>query len=90
MTRIPDRPVAVRLDSAGRPAAFRWRGRWRGVTEVVDEWVYRQPWWEESIFGDGSGRPLERTFYRVLADGGGMFELALAAGGRAWLYREFD
>lgn len=89
MTRIPDRPVAVRLDPAGRPVAFRWRGRWRTVSEVIDEWVYRQPWWEESIFGDRARRPPERTFYRVLADGAGVFELALAEG-RAWLYREFD
>lgn len=86
MSRILDRPLILRCDLEGRPAAFRWQGRWRGVEELLDEWVYRRPWWEEA----GQEAPAERTFYRVRTRDGGVCELALAADGRAWLYREFD
>jgi hypothetical protein len=83
MSRILNRPIPVRRDRDGRPGSFLWRGRWWRVGEILEEWVYRPPWWEEQEFG-------ERCFYRVLVEGGGVFELLLEAGGSGRLYREFD
>lgn len=83
MSRIVNRPIQVRRGSDGRPIGFLWHGRWWRVGEILEEWVYRPPWW------DGQSTS-ERYFYRVLAEGGGAFELLLEVGGSARLYREFD
>ena len=86
VTRILDRPVEVRAGADGRPSAFRWRGRWLRVAEVLEEWVYRRPWWK---VGDADA-DAERSFYRVRTETGGVFELAVAASGAARLHRAFD
>jgi hypothetical protein len=87
MTRILDQPVALRADPAGRPAAFRWRRRWRRIAEVLEEWVYQEAWWER---GEAPGRSPQRTFYRVRTADGDLFELAVGQDGRASVYRAFD
>ena len=90
MTRILDRPVAARLADDGRVVGFRWRGRWEAVAEVLEEWVYRQPWWQQTIWGDSPDRQPERTVYRVLTQSGGVFEIAVDPDGRASVYRAYD
>jgi hypothetical protein len=76
-------PVAARHGADGRPAAFRWRRRWRRVAEVLEEWVYRPAWWEPDAGP-------ERTFYRVRDEAGAVFELAVTPDGRTFLHRTID
>jgi len=90
MSHIVNRPVAVKVGEDGRPTAFRWAGRWQWVAEVLEEWVYRQPWWELPIWGDAPGREAESAFFRVRVEAGGVFEVALDPGGAGRLYRVFD
>lgn len=88
MTHILEEPTELRTGPDGRPAAFRWRRRWRRVAEVVEEWMYQEPWWEG---GRQPGQAPERAFYRVRTADGSIFELAIEAGtGRASVYRAFD
>ncbi len=83
MSHIYDRPVRARLAQDGQPQAFWWRGRWQAVAAVLDDWVYRQPWWEVVP-------PRERICYRVLVVGGGVFELIREEDGTTRIYRVFD
>lgn len=63
-----NRSIQIRLDSRRHtPAAFRWRGRLYRVAAVQECWRLVGAWW------DGEG---ERTFFRVLAENGGIFELS--------------
>jgi hypothetical protein len=87
VTRILGRRVEARIGADGRPLAFCWRRRWHRVAEVLEEWVYRRPWWEA---GATEEREAERAFYRVRAESGGVFELAVEPDGSATLHRAFD
>ena len=60
--------IQIALDSRRHtPAAFRWRGTFYRVAAVQEQWRFVGAWW------DGEG---ERTFFRVLAEDGGIFELS--------------
>jgi len=87
MTHILDQPVDLRAAADGRPAAFRWKGRWHRVAEVLEEWVYQEAWWER---GEMPGRSPQRNFYRVRTEDGAIFELAVGPNGAASVYRTFD
>ena len=92
MSRILNRPVRVDVTHTGRPVAFRWEGRWHRVADILDEWVYREPWWERALVpGQGPGRAPERTFYRIAAEGGAVMELVYRDPEGEWrLYRTYD
>ncbi len=92
MSRIVNRPVRVHAVPSGRPAAFRWQGRWYRVTDILDTWVYREPWWEQPLFPHrGPGHAPERTFYRVATDAGGVVELVYRTPEDEWrLARLYD
>lgn len=82
MSRLVDRPVHVRVGRQGDPLAFTYRRRTYRVTAVLDRWEEVGEWWEA---------PVERTVYRVLADGGGIFELERRRPeGRWYLYKAYD
>jgi hypothetical protein len=73
----------VALDRDSRtPMEFHRGGRTYRVAEVQDCWRLVGNWW------DGRG---ERTFFRVLVAGGGIFELAYDHINRIWqLHRVED
>jgi hypothetical protein len=92
VSRIVDRPVRVHTLRPGCPVAFRWAGRWHRISAVEDEWVYREPWWEQGLWPEqGPGRARERTFFRVRAEDGGVVELVRRDPEGDWrLYRIYD
>lgn len=49
-------------DAEGYPVALQRRGTWRRVEEVDDAWRVAEEWWREE--------PQERTYFRVLLEGG--------------------
>lgn len=51
-------PVAVRLDSGGRPSVVAGRR----VERVLEEWLVEDRWW--------TGVPLRRHYLELLLDGG--------------------
>jgi hypothetical protein len=68
--------LAVSLDQQkNTPTAFHRRGRTYRVAEVQDCWRLVGDWW------DGRG---EKTFFRVIVSGGGIFELAYDHLRRTW------
>ncbi len=58
--------LEVALGKANAPDRFTWRGRIYRVKEVQERWRLVGAWW------DGEG---EMTFFRVLTDKGGIYEL---------------
>lgn len=91
MSHVVDRPVVVATGRHGRPIACRWDRRWRRVAEVLDEWVYREPWWERSLFEEGTGAAPERAFFRVRLQDGAVVDLQRRSEDGAWrLHRVFD
>jgi len=91
MSRVVNRPVRVVVDALGRPRAVRWDRRWYEVTDVHEEWIYREPWWERSLFPDVPCRFPQRHFYRVALSDGGVIELAYRDPEGDWrLYRIYD
>lgn len=72
--------IPVRLNEK-KLRGFFWRGCWRWVNTIEDEWVDTGEWWK----GEG-----EKTFYRVLS-GSRVYELYHDAQNDAWaLYRVYD
>jgi hypothetical protein len=68
--------IQITLDSRKRsPVGFQWRGMAYRVAAVQECWRLVGNWW------DGEG---ERTFFRVLVDGGGIFEICYDHGRQAW------
>lgn len=62
------RAVEVRVDPDGLPVAVaRRRGEWRQVEQVDDAWRVAEEWWRET--------PQERTYYRLLLEGGRLLSL---------------
>lgn len=72
---MPDRDIQVILNSRHAPVAFEWQGRMRRVKEVQECWRFTGAWW------DGES---ERTYFRVLAAGGGIYELCFDHGRSIW------
>lgn len=62
------RPVEVRLDGDGLPAAVaRGRGEWRQVEQVADAWRVAEEWWRDA--------PQERTYVRLVLEDGRVLTL---------------
>lgn len=66
LTRLINVPVAVRVDAAGKPLDFTYKGLRHRIVRVLEVWQEAGEWWE------GQG---DRTVYRVATAGGGIFEL---------------
>ncbi len=91
MSRLVNRPVVVAEHRHGRPLAYRLGRRWLHVVEILEEWVYREPWWERSFLDGTPGAAPERTFYRVRLRDGAVVELQRRSEDGRWrLYRTFD
>lgn len=92
MSRIVNRTVQVYTARAGRPAAYRWAGHWHRVAEILDAWVYREPWWEQRFLPErGPDNAPERTFYRIIDQAGAVVELMHRDPEGDWrLYRMYD
>jgi len=91
VSRIVNRMVAVATGRHGRPLAYQRERRWLHVAEVLEEWIYREPWWERSFLDERPGEAPERAFYRVRLEGGGVVELLRRSEDGTWrLYRAFD
>ena len=91
MSRLERRSVAVAAGPQGRPLRLRLGQRWRRVAEVLEEWVYREPWWERSFLDEAPGAAPEHTFYRVRLEDGAVVELQRRGGDGRWLlHRTFD
>jgi hypothetical protein len=68
--------ITVMLDGRSRlPSEFVWRGRRYSISAVQDYWRAVGAWW------DGEG---ERTFFRTLIQGGGIFEICYDHMKREW------
>jgi hypothetical protein len=66
MSKSLSKDISVALGKSHNPQAFRWRDRMYRINEVQECWRLMGAWW------DGEG---ERTFFRVRADSGGIYEL---------------
>ena len=42
--------VSVQVDAAGRPTAFRWKGRRHPVAAVVRTWRVDTGWWRRRVW----------------------------------------
>lgn len=58
--------LEVVLGKANAPVKFEWRGRTYRVKEIQECWRLTGAWW------DGEG---DLTFFRLLTDKGGIYEL---------------
>ena len=70
-------PVEAREDGSGRPAAFRWRGRWYKVESVA-------------LVRPGIYNTWEPDRWRVFTRDGGVFELARDKDKKWMLWRVWD
>lgn len=69
------RDIQVILNNKHTPVAFEWQGRMRRVKEVQECWRLVGTWWD-----DGT----ERTFFRVITEHGGIYELCFDHARSAW------
>ena len=75
-----------RVDGCLAPEQFLWRGRLYRVTEVVDHWQERHPWWRAAGERPLAEVPLAREVWRVEASPGrvgspGVYDLGVDGGG---------
>ena len=56
------RPVEVRADAGGAPAALRRAGGWLEVRELLDRYRTDDRWW--------TPEPIARTYYELLLEDG--------------------
>lgn len=75
----PDRqPVPVTCGANGHPVTLRWRGRaWR-IEAVLNHWRADTQWWDT---------PVQRDYYKVALEGGGMLLLVHDHTAAAWFVR---
>ncbi len=75
-------PIQVTLDGKRyAPAAFCWRGKAYHVSAIQELWRLVGAWWDE----EG-----EKTFFRVLAETGAIFELSYDHASRIWLLERVE
>ncbi len=87
----PPAPLAVRCRPDGAPTLLRRAGRERVVTHVAATWVRPAAWWTDRADGTGPDPLLlERTYYRVIADGAVALEIFATTDGRWYLERIID
>ena len=75
MPRLLCENAKVDLNGRNLPSRFVWREREYRVAQVQECWRLTGAWW------DGEG---EYTFFRVLAQEGGVYELCYSHKGDAW------
>jgi hypothetical protein len=68
-------PVQVELNTRHRPASFAWHDKAYRVKTVQECWRLMGAWWDDKG---------EQTFFRVLTDGGGIYELRFDHAGSEW------
>lgn len=72
-------PVAVSWEATGRsPAAFAWRGHLYDVASLVQTWAIEYAWWD-------ARERVSRRCWRVLATGGGTYDLAFDRLTSTWI-----
>ncbi|WP_435198367.1 DUF6504 family protein [Janibacter sp. GS2] len=99
MVRLVEEPIEVRCaepqrtgagcqpgEESAAPEQFVWRGRLYRVTEVVDHWQERRPWWRSTAERPLSQVPLAREVWRVSASRGrssppGVYDLGADSAG---------
>ena len=69
------RPVKVDCDQQGRPLWLSWKGRRRKIEAIKDHWRLDDEWWR---------RPIQRHYYLVELDGGGLEVLFCDMLERCW------
>jgi hypothetical protein len=77
VSKLYREPVEAREDGSGRPAAFRWRGRWYKVESVA-------------LVRPGIYNTWEPDRWRVFTRDGGVFELARDKDKKWMLWRVWD
>lgn len=108
MVRLVEEAIEVRVGAwrtaaegggpgSGAPEQFLWRGRLYRVTEIVDHWQERRPWWRAAAERPLAQVPLARQVWRVTASRGrcsepGVYDLGAdeeledgCPGARGWL-----
>lgn len=74
-----DEPVAASWDASNlMPAAFAWHGRLYDVISVVQTWAVEHAWWDVE-------RRVSRRCWRVVAGGGGTYDLAFDRVTGSWV-----
>jgi len=63
------------------PSAFVWRGRRYCVSAVQERWRLVGAWWN----GEG-----EKTFFRVVADTGGIFRICYDHADHSWMLERVE
>lgn len=81
MSRRYSRPIQVALGRKNVPQMFEWRGRMHRVVEVQERWRLVGAWW------DGEG---ETTYFRVLTDSGGFYDLGYDHAKDVWTLSEIQ
>lgn len=75
-------PIQIVLDANKRlPRAFRWKGKTYSISNIQECWRLVGAWW------DGEG---ERTFFRIQAENGGIFEICYDHYRRTWLLEKVE
>jgi hypothetical protein len=74
MSKLIEEDIQVE-ESAGRPAAFRWRRRFYKVAHIAAEWHETGRWWEGEA---------ERLYLRAIAHNGGAYDLCFDQEARRW------
>lgn len=82
VARLFNREIKVETDQKENPRFLKHYGSWEGIKNVLEVWKDTGTWW------DGEA---EKTFYRVEAAGGSVYEIYLNSGNGKWyLYRIYD
>ena len=82
MTRRLSSPGPLRTMLTGTGELRRlYRRRWHTVTQVLDRWIQRELWWDESDPGS------DREYQRIVLDGRLVWDVYHGADGQWYLYR---
>ncbi len=82
MSRLTQQKTRVRLDSADKPSALWFKGRWCCVKELMEVWKDVGRWWE----GES-----EKIFYRIRMESDEVVEVYRCDQKGQWvLYRIYD
>lgn len=82
MAKFINKRIEVSCDTKNIPSAFRFNGKLRVVTKVLEIWKDTGCWWNGEA---------EKMFYRAEADGNGLYEFFLDIEHQVWyLYKTYD
>ena len=71
-------PVSVEYAANGQPHALRWRGCYWRIEAVLNRWRVETGWWDI---------PIQRDYYKVALDSGGMLLLVHDQTAGDWFVR---